>query len=81
MVDNSSKMARMRVVSGLIFQRLRRKQAFFDPFPTCKGVDFPAVTEKAPEILAGGAVRFRSADFGMRIGENASQRLAPDNAG
>jgi hypothetical protein len=50
-VDISSKMVKMRVVSRLISRQLRRKQAFFDPFLTCKGVDFSALTENMPDFF------------------------------
>jgi hypothetical protein len=52
-VDISPKVAKSYVVSRLISRRLGRKQAFFAPFLTCKGVDFSAVTEKAPDFFIG----------------------------
>jgi hypothetical protein len=54
-VDISSKMAKICVVSGLIYRRLRTKQAFFDPFIALKGVDLPSLTEKLPDFFAGVA--------------------------
>jgi hypothetical protein len=66
-VDNSPKKAKMRVVSRLIFRRLGVKPRVFDPFLTCKWVDFPALTEKLPGFFASGAVRFRISDRGFWI--------------
>jgi hypothetical protein len=54
-VDISPKVAKSCVVSRLIYRGLRRKQAFFDPFLTCKGVDFSALTENLPDFFAGEA--------------------------
>ncbi len=65
-VDISPKMAKSCVVSRLISRRLWRNGG--------------GSREGREGREAGGAVRFRSADFGMRVGENASQRLAPHNA-
>lgn len=43
-----------QVVRGLISRRLRRKRAIFDPFLTCKGVDFPPLTKILPDFFADG---------------------------
>jgi hypothetical protein len=58
---------------GLIFRRLGRKQALFDPFLTRKGVDFSAVRKKVPVffVLAGSCFSQRArkgeSDCGMRF--------------
>jgi hypothetical protein len=56
-VDISSKRAKTCVASRLIFRGLQRKRAFFDPFLTCKGVDFSSLTEKAGDLFPGRCQR------------------------
>jgi hypothetical protein len=52
--DISPKEAKMSVVSRLISRLLRRKPAFFDPFLTRKGVDFPPLTKIPPDFYFQG---------------------------
>jgi hypothetical protein len=61
-VDISPKTAKSCVVSRLIFRRLGRKQAFFDPFIALKGVDLPPVTKKAGDFLLERISKRRSAE-------------------
>jgi hypothetical protein len=51
-VDISSRMAKMRVVSPLISRRLGRKRLVFGAFLTRRGVDFSPVTEILPDFFA-----------------------------
>jgi hypothetical protein len=63
-VDISSKMAEMRVVTRLISRRLGLKQAFFDPFLTLNHLGFSSLTEKLPDFFASGAcTHYQSGDY------------------
>jgi hypothetical protein len=66
-VDISSKMAEMRVVTRLISRRLGLKQAFFDPFLTLNHLGFSSLTEKLPDFLQAGPAPIIRAEIMIRI--------------
>src|ERR1700722_10229524 len=71
-VDISSRTARIRVVSGLISRRLRRKSAFFGPFLSCKWIDFSPVTKNLPDFLI-----FKRGRGKLRVDTEGRKRCQP----